>query len=283
VKDKVYNGTRIGPEVGFEAVRSDNLARAVMNATEGIKLQKGNGSGSSWTDVIYLDTEGNGIFSGRVIASSFEGGTIMIGSGDNAFRASDWGIWLGDEAFADAPFSVNVAGKMKAVDGEFQGKITASDIDGGVITGALIRTAIFGVFPRAEMSDSNNTFTVAASATNRVEMTSTGYPVAGVGFAFTNGSQVSRIAGNNGLYFYGDPSITMEAMNIYLRGYNGAYVSRWSDFRSEETGVSMQSELDSLVSLITSAAINMTFDSTTRNLKLWSMSGSLLAQVNIPK
>jgi hypothetical protein len=283
VKDKVYNGTRIGPEVGFEAVRSDNLARAVMNATEGIKLQKGNGSGSSWTDVIYLDTEGNGIFSGRVIASSFEGGTITIGSGDNAFRASDWGIWLGDEAFADAPFSVNVAGKMKAVDGEFQGKITASDIDGGVITGALIRTAIFGVFPRAEMSDSNNTFTVAASATNRVEMTSTGYPVAGVGFAFTNGSQVSRIAGNNGLYFYGDPSITMEAMNIYLRGYNGAYVSRWSDFRSEETGVSMQSELDSLVSLITSAAINMTFDSTTRNLKLWSMSGSLLAQVNIPK
>lgn len=283
VKDKIYNGTRIGPEVGFEAVRSDKMARAVMNATEGIKLQKGNGSGSAWTDVMYLDTDGNAWISGRVVSSSFEGGNIMIGSGDNAFRASDWGIWLGDEAFADAPFSVNVAGKMKAVDGEFQGKITSSEINGGVITGALIRTNIFGVFPRAEMSDSDNTFMVAASATNRVEMTSTGYPVAGVGFSFTNGSLVSRITGNNGLYFYGDPSITLEAMNLYLRGYNGAYVSRWSDFRNEETGVSLQTELNSLVSLIMAAAINMSFDPGTRNLKLFNMSGAQIAIVNIPE
>lgn len=135
IKDKVYNGTRIGPEVGFEAIRSDKMARAVMNATEGVKLQKGNGSGSSWTDVVYLDTEGNGVFSGKIIASSFEGGTIMIGSGNNAFRASDWGIWLGNTAFADAPFSVNPAGKMKAVDGDFSGKITASEVNGSDING----------------------------------------------------------------------------------------------------------------------------------------------------
>jgi hypothetical protein len=249
VKDKVYNGTRIGPEVGFEAVRSDNLARAVMNATEGVKLQKGNGSGSSWTDVIYLDTEGNGIFSGRVIASSFEGGTIIIGSGDNAFRASDWGIWLGDEAFADAPFSVNVAGKMKAVDGEFQGEITASDINGGVITGALIRTAIFGVYPRAEMSDSDNTFSVWAAVDKGIEIRS--YGDGGVSdFYFTNGSHYASMnlpGGSTGLYLQGSSSLTIEFTdNIRLRGYGGTSVLSWNSFMSESTGGSLQSELDAL-------------------------------------
>ncbi|WP_376747909.1 phage tail protein, partial [Paenibacillus odorifer] len=76
VKDRIYNGTRIGPEVGFEAIRSDNLARTVMNATEGIKIQKGNGTGSSWVDVIFLDTEGNALFTGKIEASSFVGGNI---------------------------------------------------------------------------------------------------------------------------------------------------------------------------------------------------------------
>lgn len=76
VKDKIYNGTRIGPEVGFEAVRSDKLARTVMNATEGIKIQKGDGTGSSWVDVVFLDTEGNAVFSGKIEASSFYGGNI---------------------------------------------------------------------------------------------------------------------------------------------------------------------------------------------------------------
>lgn len=76
VKDKVYNGTRIGPENGVEAIRSDNLARTLMNATAGIKIQKGDGSGSNWVDVIFLDTEGNAVFTGKIEASSFVGGHI---------------------------------------------------------------------------------------------------------------------------------------------------------------------------------------------------------------
>ncbi|MNL83222.1 hypothetical protein D3C87_2108050 [compost metagenome] len=68
----------------------------------------------------------------------------------------------------------------------------------------------------------------------------------------------------------------MEFTNrIYLRGYQGTYVPKWSELRSEETGISLESELNAL-------AFNMTFDPTSRNLKLWSKGGTLLAQVNIP-
>jgi|LSQX01.3.fsa_nt_gb hypothetical protein len=58
-KEKVYNGCRIGPEHGFEAVRSDNLVRTILNATKGIAVQKGDGEGVSWADIFYVDTEGN--------------------------------------------------------------------------------------------------------------------------------------------------------------------------------------------------------------------------------
>lgn len=275
VKDKSYYGNRFGPEYGFQSERYDKLARSVFNADE-FRMQKGNGTGS-YTDAIFFDpSEGEYEFTGIVRAASFIGGTIVIGSGDNAFRASDWGIWLGDEVFADAPFSVNVAGKMKAVDGDFQGKITSSEIAGGVITGAQIRTGESGVYPYAEMSNTNKTFTVAASPSSRVEMTSSGGPGATVGVNIVGGGSTSSLSyGNSGVYLFGNSNITMEAMNIFLRGYNGAYVSRWSDFRSEETGVSLETELSAL-------AINMTFDPSTRNLKLWSKGGYLLSQVNIP-
>lgn len=74
-KDRVYNGVRVGPYVGFEAVRSDKLARTIMNATEGLRIQKGDGN-DSYVDVIFLDTDGNARFTGRIDASEIYGGII---------------------------------------------------------------------------------------------------------------------------------------------------------------------------------------------------------------
>lgn len=48
-KDALMNGTRIGPEYGFEAVRNDKLARAYFRS-DGMALQSGDGSGTTWTD-----------------------------------------------------------------------------------------------------------------------------------------------------------------------------------------------------------------------------------------
>ena len=49
-----------------------------------------------------------------LIGGSITGGTITIGTGDNVFFAGSNGIQLWDATFADAPFSVSMAGALKA-------------------------------------------------------------------------------------------------------------------------------------------------------------------------
>ncbi len=143
LKDKIYNGTRIGPENGFEAFRSDLMARAVMNATEGIKLQSGNGSGS-WEDVLFFDFSGNANFSGIITASEFNGGSIKIGEGANVLMANYQGFWAGAADMAGAPFSVDMQGRAKLFDMEASGTIIGSEIRGGTVTGAIVRTSEAG-------------------------------------------------------------------------------------------------------------------------------------------
>lgn len=57
VKEKVYNGCRIGPDEGFVAVKSDNTAKTTMNATDGFKLEIGDGSGNVWSAVFRVVIE----------------------------------------------------------------------------------------------------------------------------------------------------------------------------------------------------------------------------------
>lgn len=59
VKERIYNGCKIGPENGFEAVRNDNKVKSTLNATEGISVKKGDGSGDNWNNAFYVDTDGN--------------------------------------------------------------------------------------------------------------------------------------------------------------------------------------------------------------------------------
>lgn len=66
VKDRIYNGCKIGPKSGFEAIRSDNKVRTVMNATEGISIEQGDGTGSNWVKVFFVDENGNQTMDGRL-------------------------------------------------------------------------------------------------------------------------------------------------------------------------------------------------------------------------
>ena len=52
-KDELYNGCRIGPEYGFEAVRNDKMARAYFRS-DGMVFQSGDGSGE-WKDRLYYE------------------------------------------------------------------------------------------------------------------------------------------------------------------------------------------------------------------------------------
>ena len=68
-KEMVYNGCRIGPEFGFEAVLSDNMARSFFNSTA-FKMQVGDGGGANWTDVLYFDpVSGTYKFTGNIIVT----------------------------------------------------------------------------------------------------------------------------------------------------------------------------------------------------------------------
>lgn len=72
IKDKLYYGARIGPEFGFESVRSDKLARAFFNA-DAFKMQSGDGTGENWVDRLYFDpVSGKYIFDGTLSATVIE-------------------------------------------------------------------------------------------------------------------------------------------------------------------------------------------------------------------
>ncbi|MNW49579.1 hypothetical protein D3C74_270050 [compost metagenome] len=150
-------------------------------------------------------------------------------------------------------------------------------IRNGTLIGSQISTSEQGVYPRADMSSSDRIFSVRSSPSMGIEMRSIGTNALSE-FRFINGSSQASMSypgGSTGLYLNGD-NLTMEFMNIYLRGYNSIQVIDWAQLKNGQTGISMDTELQNV-------AHNMTFDSTTRNLKLWSRGGSLLAQVNIPK
>ncbi|WP_168124057.1 hypothetical protein [Paenibacillus sp. HB172176] len=93
-------------EMDLVITRTDKKSRIKLNATDGLLLQKNIGTTASpvWSDQIVLDTNGDVIFKGKV----------EIGSGNSLFKADSNGISLGSSTFANAPFSVDLTGKMKA-------------------------------------------------------------------------------------------------------------------------------------------------------------------------
>ena len=105
VKDKLYNGIRIGPEYGFEAVRSDKKARAYFKS-DGFAMQSGDGSGENWTDRLYFDPEsGKYKFVGTV---EIEGGSMDIGGNfvvgtDGILRLSGGATIYGGRYYAGTP------------------------------------------------------------------------------------------------------------------------------------------------------------------------------------
>jgi hypothetical protein len=70
-KGKTYYGARISPEHGFESIRSDKMARTVMNA-DLFAMQAGDGQGN-WTNKLYFDPAlGKYIFDGMLSATMIE-------------------------------------------------------------------------------------------------------------------------------------------------------------------------------------------------------------------
>jgi len=168
-KDAVYNGVSFGPTYGLKVERSDGKVRVLANATKGILIQKNIG-GDNWEDVIFLDTEGNGNFVGKIISSQFIGGSIDIGDGQftvdsegNVFSNSmtvTGGTIAITRVDNKARVTISGADGFKIQKGDGTGEVWEDvvyiDNEGnanftGIITGGMIRTAAEGA--RIEISN----------------------------------------------------------------------------------------------------------------------------------
>jgi hypothetical protein len=81
---------------------------------------------------------GGTVSGGTVSGASITGGSIAIGTAPNIFKADTSGIWLGNNSFASAPFSVSTAGVLSATSANITGTVTATagSIGGWVVDNA---------------------------------------------------------------------------------------------------------------------------------------------------
>lgn len=100
-------------DMQMEITTTDKKSRILIDSTNGFRIQKNTGTTASpnWKDEIVLNSNGDVVFKG----------SVEIGSGNSVFKANESGISLGHANFADAPFSVNEMGKVKASNLEMTG------------------------------------------------------------------------------------------------------------------------------------------------------------------
>ena len=128
-----------------------------------------------------IDSGGDATYTGTITGSDIVGGTIAIGSANNIFKANGTdGIWLGNTAFASAPFSVSLAGALAATS--------------ATITGGTLRTAASGA--RIQISGGKFETYNSSDALN--------------GIAW--GTGLGSLFGD--VYFYDAGNLTMEIANI---------------------------------------------------------------------
>jgi phage minor structural protein len=81
------NGVVIDADTGFQVVKSDNTARTLISATDGIKIQKSIDNGVTWADSLYVNIDGdlylNGVYTGTISFDQAQGGTLTLGGVDN--------------------------------------------------------------------------------------------------------------------------------------------------------------------------------------------------------
>lgn len=141
-------------EIGDPEERLIEQMEASFNTTGFVDGKyKGNGqmSGYSIEDLTIENAKIKNLSADKIIANTLMANVNMIiGSGNNVFKASYLGIHLGHADFALAPFSVDMYGNLYANSATIQGSISSSTITGSTMTGGIVRTAASGT--RIEIS-----------------------------------------------------------------------------------------------------------------------------------
>lgn len=280
---------------GWQTVRTAMTARGI--AAEVITGQLGSfvsmliGSGNDVTQInpngiaaghaefnsapFRVDMKGNLIAnkltanSAQIKSSNFQDGQI-IGSAIN---------------IGNGKFTVSSAGNVYTEGGIFSG---------GTITGALFRTAPSGA--RFE-ANSSGIRTYDTSGVERISIAlSNDSGMGSIHFARPGGSGAGMIDGSSiGLLLTSFGTLFLGSVGGGVQVQGSTDFRDYVQFNGGIGGITiskvegLQSELTDLRSLVNNApqqyqtATNMSFDPTSRNLKLYSITGATLATVNIPK
>lgn len=236
-QEQLYNGVYISQDEGFVAVRSDEKAKTVMNATDGISIFSDTGDGLSKN--FYVDTEGyirakklvveeDSLFKGE-LSSSGQYGTVNIYEGEITVTDDSSGhgttrIYGGTVTIHDGSeirVMLNNNGSIFALDLNLLNKITAGSADIPTVDcNDLLCDRINGKTPIHSGNIANQAVSYADSAG------SVGY----VDYASESGSSYS--AGS--LYRGGGGGSVYVSANNNLRPVNDAEDNDWSSCGTAE-------------------------------------------------
>lgn len=167
--------------------------------------------------------------------------------------------------------------------------ITAGTINGGTINGAQIIggsiTSNTDININRDIRVGNNIYLGLSGQTNdrRIEFVDSGAYRSFIGF--TDATKQLEVYSANDLRLSSGLDVTISGMSATLpyQSYLGSYAS--SNKIVVQSDISNKADRSELASKAerSLAGYNLAFDSTTRNLKMFSATGDLLATVNIPK
>ncbi|MGG0170950.1 phage tail protein [Paenibacillus dokdonensis] len=305
------------PEGGILAQEKGNPLFQVRLTAAGLGI-----STDGWKTIRSAVTA-RGVLAETVVGQFGNFVSMLIGSGNNVTQINTNGMAAGHSDFNSAPFRVDMQGNVTAnkltanyaqikssnfQDGQIigssinvgNGKFTVSSagnvyteggiFSGGTITGALLRTAASGA--RVEV-DSTGWKTYDTSNRKRISISSNdSQGMSAINWAGTGGQGLGYINGNDSVFTMLSTIpmlISSTNNNMSFNGYidfsnaynvTGLQISYISGLQAQLNSIN-----SSLLSVPTTSqtATNMAFDPTTRNLKLFSVSGQTLATVNIPK
>lgn len=209
---------------------------------------------------------------GNVVANKLTANTAQINSSD----FNNGSIVGSSINVGNGQFTVDTAGNMYAGKGTFRGDITT----GSTITGALIRTAASG--RRIEL-DTRGFRAVDNAGRPRITIaTDSDEGISGLAFFDPSGSWQGQLIGTSS-------NMTLTARDgIRLSGGTGPITldSRVNFSYGIDPGVinGLNSALDNKASINhthNQYAVNMTFDPTSKNIKMYNQSGAVIATVNI--
>ncbi|QTH41258.1 phage tail protein [Cohnella sp. LGH] len=238
-------------DMSLSVVNSTFKSKVLINPNDGLKVQKNTGTSGApvWLDQISLDSSGNALF----------GGVLSIGSGGAVVKADgNTGLWVGASAFANAPFRVDLNGKITATNVELKGGflgwgnfnvnsdgvITAT---GANITGNITMTN--GSIQWANINSDPIATNAASTAYSALAISSAIANGTYTGGTFISGSQIysPSIFGGTIAIGSGNNIFKADENGIYLGnstfanapfrvGMNGSLVARSGTFSGTVTG-----------------------------------------------